>query len=533
MQAWVSSSLVRHYPQSPPQSQETITLHAALQESVSFQVAFRSGDAPVEVTATAEAPPQLEVRVRRVGYVPMPHLNAEVPPDETDGLDRLPGYVPDPLFPEQTIHAGPHETNAFWVTVSVPMDALPGTYPIYFRLETEKHPPLHVRAQVVVHRGLVSRRRDCPVTHWFYADALCDWYQVEPFEEPFWPILDRYLADLALHHQDTSHTPLFTPPTDGVKRPNQLLDVRREGDRYVFDWALVRRWVEAADRAGLRHFEWPHLFTQWGAKYAIRIYEGHGKSEQRLWEPDTPGTSPVYRTFLSQFLPAFKRFLDEEGLFERSFFHLSDEPHGEEHLKNYRAAREMLRELAPWMKVMDALSQISFAREGLTDIPIPLITIAPEFIKEGYPAWCYFWGGPKGRYVQRELDTPLLKTRMIGWCFYRTKVRGFLHWGYNYWYRSQTREMINPYQVTDGCAWPGWSYGDTFMVYPGDGCAPVDSLRWEVFAEGLQDYALLQSAGIDADDALLAEVQDFATFPRSEQWLLDARAKALAKLDRR
>ena len=110
----------------------------------------------------------------------------------------------------------------------------------------------------------------------------------------------------------------------------------------------------------------------------------------------------------------------------------------------------MLQELAPWMKVMDALSEISFAREGLTDMPIPLITYAPDFVKEGYPAWAYFCCGPRGRYVQREFDTPLTKTRMIGWLFYRTRVRGFLHWGYNYWYRSQTRELIDPYRVADG-----------------------------------------------------------------------------------
>ena len=34
------------------------------------------------------------------------------------------------------------------------------------------------------------------------------------------------------------------------------------------------------------------------------------------------------------------------------------------------------------------------------------------------------------------------------------------------------------------------------MIYPGkDG--PIDSLRWEVFAESLQDYAILQTAAID------------------------------------
>jgi hypothetical protein len=506
-------------------------LEAARGEQVSFQACFRTEGDAREVTATAEGS-DLLLQIRRVGYVPLPHFNTETAPDELDGVGHAPGLVPDPLFPETTAKAGPYETNAFWVTVRAPEEARPGLHAVRIALSAKDEAMSTLAVNVRVHRGVVQPRHDFPVTHWFYADALCDWYKVEPFEDAFWPIVEKYLADFASHNNDTSHIPLFTPPTDGVKRPNQLLDVRREGDRYAFDWSLVRRWVAMARKAGMRNFEWPHLFTQWGAKYAIRIYEGHGNSEKLLWDPQTPGVSPTYRDFLKQFLPEFKRFLDTEGLMGCSFFHLSDEPHGDEALASYRLTRQMLRELAPWMKVMDALSDIAFAREGLTDVPIPLTETAPQFVAEGYPAWVYYCCWPRGRYTQRLLDTPLPKTRIFGWLCYRNKARGFLHWGGNYWYRSQTREMIDPYHVSDGRHWPGWAYGDTFVVYPGaDG--PVDSLRWEVFAEGLQDYALLQSAGIDPDDPMLAEIRDYAEFPRDERWVQQRRRDALRALDRR
>ncbi len=532
MHAWLASSLARHYPASRPRRRERLRLEVARGEQVSFQCAFRTEGEVREVAAAAGEADGLDVRVRRVGYVPMPHFNTDTPWEERDGVGHVPGYVPDPLLPESTVQAGPHETHAFWVTVRVPGDARPGRYPVPVTLSAKGEEAVTLTPVVRVHRGVVEPRRDFPVTHWFYCDALCDWYQVEPFEEAFWPIAERYLADLASHNLDVSHTPLFTPPTDGVKRPDQLLDVRRGGDRYVFDWSLVKRWVDTATRLGLRCFEWPHLFTQWGAKYAIRIYEGHGGSEKLLWDPETPGVSPTYRRFLSEFLPAFRRFLEEEGLTDRSFFHLSDEPHGEEALHNYRAAREMVRELAPWMKVMDALSDIRFARERLTDIPVPLIAVAPDFVREGYPAWCYHWSGPRGRYAQRLLDTPLVKTRMFGWLFYRNRARGFLQWGYNYWYKSQTRELIDPYQVTDALRWPDWSYGDSFMVYPGED-GPVDCLRWEVFAEGLQDYALLQTVGTDPDDPMLGDIVDYAVFPREESWLRARRRELLRTLDKR
>ena len=83
-----------------------------------------------------------------------------------------------------------------------------------------------------------------------------------------------------------------------------------------------------------------------------------------------------------------------------------------------------------------------------------------------------------------------------------------------------------PFKDPANGAYPGLPYGDPFVVYPGaDG--PVSSIRWEVFAESLQDYALLQSAGIKPDDQMLASLESYETFPKSEDWLKSARKKIL------
>ena len=130
------------------------------------------------------------------------------------------------------------------------------------------------------------------------------------------------------------------------------------------------------------------------------------------------------------------------------------------------------------------------------------------------------------------MDTPLAKIRMSGWLFYRLKSLGFLHWGYNYWYQSQTRNMIDPFTEQSGGAWPGWAYGDTFMVYPGaDG--PIDSLRWEVFAESLQDFALLQASGLSPDDSSLKDIVSYREFPKTEEWVTQQHNAVLKALDDR
>jgi len=521
--------LRRIYPSDAPRSARTLRLDMARGERAAFQVAMRTPEpVPFETVVSVEAPKPLAVTVRRVGYVPVPHVNVNTPPEETEGLGRLPGYAPDPLWPEDRLLLPPGQTHAFWISVDAPPDAKPGPAEIFVTVQPANRPSATLKATVHVSPVTLQPRRDFHMTHWFYADAICDWHKLDAFEEAFWPICERYMRNYAEHGNDTIYAPVFTPPLDGVKRPTQLLGVRRLGkDRYAFDWRQTRRWVATAQRQGLTHFEWTHLFTQWGAANAIRVYEGPNRDERLLWPAETPATSPTYRAFLAQFLPALHRFLRQEKLLDRSFFHVSDEPHGDAHIENYRNARAMLRELAPWMKVMDALSDIRFSRQGLTDMPIPSIQTALQFRAENIPCWAYFCCGPRGKYLNRLMDTPLAKLRGAGWLFWRHRFLGFLHWGYNYWYKRQSRQMIDPFTVSDALHWPGWPHGDTFVVYPGpDG--PLDSIRWETWRASMDDYRLLQTLDVAPDGPLMEPFKSFEDYPKTEAWLTAARRKLLA-----
>jgi hypothetical protein len=76
----------------------------------------------------------------------------------------------------------------------------------------------------------------------------------------------------------------------------------------------------------------------------------------------------------------------------------------------------------------------------------------------------------------------------------------------------------DPFTDASNGAWPGIPYGDPFVIYPGPDGKPVDSIRWEVFAEAMQDYAILQSAGIKPGDPRLAALKSYADFPKNEDW---------------
>jgi hypothetical protein len=176
---------------------------------------------------------------------------------------------------------------------------------------------------------------------------------------------------------------------------------------------------------------------------------------------------------------------------------------------------------------MDAMSDITYGRRKLIDFPFPNVASAANYVAEGIPHWVYYCCGPLGPYTNRFYDTPLVRTRMIGMLRYKLGALGFLHWGYNFWCvmdlgnNSVPQQYVDPYggRVTE-------PFGDAHVVYPG-ASGPVDSIRWEVFAEGLQDYAILQSAGVPRDDPLLQDIVDYGAFPRSEEWLRTALDRAL------
>lgn len=540
-------SFARIFPSGKLQNSRYRNADIAIGEKISFQMAYRTDESSsydlFKTRVSIEAPGGWKTRIRRPGLVPVPNQNIPFDHDplHNDCIGKIPGLLYDPLFDSCEDVLKPWNNQLFWFTATPPDDVAPGEYSLAVKLEVydrdfkkKASRTIKKNLSVAIHGVKLEKRKDFGVTHWFYIDSIIAWYKTNLFEEKFWSLAAEYLKDIANHGQDMIYVPVFTPSLDKDKIPSQLLRVEEKyPGEYSFDWSLVRRFVNEAKKAGIEKFEWCHLASQGGAKCAIRIYEGNGEEEKLLWEDGTPATDGRYERFLGQFLPAFKGFLDSEGLMDRSLFHISDEPHGEEALGAYRAIRAIIKKHAPWFKTFDALSEVEFAREGLVDYPVAILHKALPFLGEAENPWCYYCGGPRERFLNHLSDTPLAKIAMHGFVLYRWQFKGFLHWGYNYWNVFGTRKLSNPFLSLNGMdadgLVPDAGHGDMFLVYPGpDG--PVDSIRWELFSEAMDDYRLLQTLGIGRNSPLLEEIKAFDDFPADPAWRTETRLKLLSSL---
>jgi len=539
---WLESSLKRVYPTSAAGSCARLELTAARNSRVSFQACFyNDGCYPISVECSVQQENGIQAVVRRVGYVPMRGFTQGTPKDDLDGIGHVPGLVPDPLFLENRAYLNnSFAIQPFWVTLHVAPDATTGLHELTVRMSVDGCPKTaELKVALDVRPLVLKPRKDFPVTHWWNADGIADAYKVELFGDRWFSLAEAYLADMVSHGSNVAFVPLFHHRREVVQRPAQLLIVKvKKLGVYEFDWSRVGRFVALARKVGFEYFEWPHLWHMKitpdnvivGADEPARVYTYEDGRYRLIVPADTPAMSEEWITFLKQFLPELRKFIQDEGLEKISYYHVSDEPGGsQKDIDNYRAAREKLRELAPWTdgRVMDAMSDIRYGRLKLIDYPVPNVAAAADYVAEGIPHWVYYCCGPLGLYTNRFYDTPLPKTRMIGMLCYKLGALGFLHWGYNYWYVMDLGNNPVPQQYVDPFGGSTVEpFGDAHVVYPG-AAGPIDSIRWEVFAEGIQDYAILQSAGIKPSDPMLSDIKDYGVFPRSEDWIRGVLDQAL------
>lgn len=373
-------------------------------------------------------------------------------------------------------------------------------------------------------------------TEWYHSDCICNYYGIEPFSDEYWRINENFMRTAAIHGMNCILTPLFTPPLDtkvgGERRTVQLVKVRRAGGKYYFDFTNLKKWIDLARRCGIRYFEMSHFFTQWGAKHAPKIVAIDRKGrEKKIFGWSTRTSSKAYDDFLRQFGSALVRFIDDNGIRERCFFHISDEP-SLAHLKIYKQRAKLISEIFPGFTVIDALSNLEFYETGAVKQPIPCENEADEFFGKVPELWTYYCCGQGSEYMpNRFMSMPSLRNRVLGIIMYKYDVKGFLQWGYNFYNTQYSIKNIDPYKVTDaGGAFPS---GDSFVVYPGKGGEAVPSLRLKVFYDAFQDAAALRllesklgrEKVLEFIDKDLFKPLTFREYPHENDWLLETREK--------
>ncbi len=504
-------------------------------ETASFQLAYRGDVYAKFVKIKIESDCQLPISVRTVGYVPCDFLG---PNFDENVLSKTAGLFPDPLLPfDGKLNILPGQWRALWLTVQVPENINAGNYIVrvsfsynqaHLTLESSAEFNLRVINALIPKQTLIR-------TEWFHADCIASYYKTDSWSEKHWSLIREYATNAAQHGINTILTPLWTAPLDtavGHERPTtQLLVIKETDGKYDFDFSNLARWIDICSESGIENFEMSHFFTQWGAKFTPKIVVLKDGHEVKRFGWHLPALSLDYKAFLTQLIPKLLEFFESKKLRGKVYFHVSDEPHINM-IDEYALASATIKELVGDYPIIDALSNIEFYAKGIILNPVPALDHVEPFLNAKLEnLWIYYCSGQWNKVSNRFFHFSSARNRIIGVLMFKYAIKGFLHWGYNFWYGQYSQDQeLNPFLTTDaGQAFAG---GDSFIVYPGKN-GPIDSIRHEVFRDALQDIGALRllEAKIGREKTIsyieegLAVPLSFHEYPSDPNWILNMREK--------
>jgi len=526
-------------------------------EAFSFQMAYKLFEdpkvekSPEELHFFIRLDTDLPINVYHTACVPVMHSYSRIQPSLPIGMypDILIPKKTNPTIQMQTIRAKPgyrhievgekqslaaynDSWRQVWFTVNEDWQTLPpgmhtvtiALYDIGNNLVGENALTLEVIPAALPEQSLYY-------TNWFHNDCLSDFYSLELFSDEYYHVFRNFLEVAAKNGMNMVLLPAFTPALDtaiGQERKTvQLVNIEKIGEQYTFDFAPMKRYIHEAQKAGIRYFEHAHFFTQWGAAHAPKIIAKVNGEFKRIfgWETDAGGED--YRNFLRAYIPAVRSFLKEEGLEQTTLFHISDEP-SDTNYDTYRRSSDGIRDLLEGCTVGDALSDYKYYESGLVSTPIARTNNAGDFVDRCHDLWIYYTGGEcYDGLSNRLIQLPRERNRSMGWQLYWAKAKGFLHWGYNFYYGRLSHGLYDP--ALDPCC--GFANaGTTYSVYPGRDGKPLQSIHQKIFTDALTDHRALQLLeSLGGRDVCMALIRrhlgepSFYNTPKDPQTLLNFR----------
>ncbi|MBV9470901.1 MAG: DUF4091 domain-containing protein, partial [Abitibacteriaceae bacterium] len=222
--------------------------------------------------------------------------------------------------------------------------------------------------------------------------------------------------------------------------------------------------------------------------------------------------TPEYETLFGSYLRQLQDHLEQKGWLNKAYIYWFDEPD----TKDYpfvRAGMERIKKYAPKLTRM-LTEEPGDALAGAVDLWCPITNNydpqkAQQRQQAGDRVWWYVCTGPKAPYATLFIDHPAVELRTWLWQTWKYHVQGILVWESTYWTSpaAYPDTLQNPWH--DPMSWvsgygtaPGtkspWGNGDGRFLYPPNQEVgmdkskhlegPVNSIRFEMLREGIEDY---------------------------------------------
>ena len=565
---WASSGwkISRDRP-LPKKKGKAIVIRAARNEAEAAQLVVRPTfhlKGLTLRTLTFAGPGEAIIPAENIQILKVQYVTVKQPTDKSS----VPGHWPDPLPPLKVpVNLEANKNHPFWIRVKVPGTVPAGKYTGYLQLSGHNFDAM-VTMHVEVYDFVLPDRMTCTTAFGFSTGNV---FRYQKLSEPRHKrqVLEKYWASFSAHHI----SPYNPTPLDGLKVtwPKITESTRPQQLRPVFDWT-------AWDKAMQRAIDYYHFNSFRLSVPGLGGGSFHSRHEPKLlgFSEDTPHYKAVFNAYCRQ----LQEHLRNKGWLDEAFVYWFDEPAPRDYEFVMNGFRK-LKNAAPDINRM-LTEQVEPKLIGGPNIWCPVSSNykhepAEQRRRHGEKFWWYVCCGPKAPYCTLFIDHPGTELRVWLWQTWKRKIDGILVWQTNYWTSSaaypDAERPQNPYE--DPMGWVSgystpkgnkrpWGNGDGRFIYPPEAAAdahpaapvldgPVDSIRWEMLRDGIEDYEYLAilkrllntkkdkltvrqykqySTLLDVPEAISKEMTNFTKDPAPIEAHRDKVARAIAKLNK-
>jgi len=473
-------------------------VNVAKGQEFSFQIAYKLREYDnQDYSVKVESQLKEHIKTYRVGLVGS-LMPAYPQSHDNDYLRTKPGLFPDVLYPDDSMRIRANDLfwQSLWITINIPQAIETSKQKITIKFCNKNETVSVVTFNLIIHDCILPKQ-DLIFTQWFHIDSIASVHGVRIFSKKHWELIKKYMLCATEHGMNMVLTPILTPPLDteinGERPTVQLVDIEKKGEKYHFSFDKLEKFIEIAKESGIEYYEINHFFTQWGCVATPKVIATVDGRKKKIFGWNVSSGSDEYKRFLEELIPYVIDVFAKNGISkDKLFFHVSDEP-SDSNIDNYKYCSTVLRDIiGKDANQIDALSHFDFYLKKIVKTPVVGIDAIDTFIEAGVDnLWGYYCCAQTKNVSNRFIGMPSYRNRVIGLLIYKYGLKGFLHWGYNYYYSRLSVRDINPYiETSSDISFPS---GDAFSVYPyKDGVIP--SLRQKVFAYALEDVRLLNLA---------------------------------------
>jgi hypothetical protein len=435
-----------------PSFSTAASISIAKNEYGSFQVVVQSqnrelNDVQVKISdlvdpKTGSTLNNANVSVRVVGYVQTIEPYYPV---------KYVGLWPDPLLPTDKTNINTNITQPFWVTVYTPPETIAGDYTGNISVIADDKRVQNIPLSVHVYNFVLPKESHLKTAFDYYpqvtyhryrkgADESNDTYvaRVENLNDQYIIAMLKYRMDPILNVDPTSQEELSKVDRYLVYGLNNF-SIGKKGGTYNNNWPSTDQGIE----------DLFSLYRTYGED--LKLNEMLPYTYIYTWDEGQMGNPQVAKiaSMIHRAYPDLKNMVCYHGIWDPA------------------DGADWLKDIDIWTFQIDDFNEQRMRK---------LQAMGKEI-------WMYISGPAGADTPNLAMDFDSIDYRIIPWLCWKYNIKGFLYWCVNWWNQE------DPFENAKNTDWE--QNGNGLLFYPGKD-APVESLRMEIFRDGMEDYEYIQ-----------------------------------------